>query len=63
MNNISLSLAAYSVVVGLIGFAMNPIPIVKLDRETGNGIEVVSKEANHNCSNLPDSFNQELTEE
>lgn len=63
MNGISLSLAAYSVVVGLIGFAMNQSPIVKLDRETGNCIKVVSKEANHSCSNLPDSFNQELTEE
>ena len=63
MNNISLSLAAYSVIVGLIGFAMNPSPIVKLDRETGNCIEVVSKESNHSCSNLPDSYKTELTQE
>ena len=63
MNGISLSLAAYSVIVGLIGFAMNPSHIVKLDRETGNRIEVVSKETNHSCSNLPDSYQTELAQE
>ena len=63
MNGISLSLAAYSIVVGLVGFAMNPSPIVKLDRETGNRIGVVSKEANHCCRNLPDSYQTELTQE
>lgn len=63
MNGISLSLVAYSLVVGLIGFAMNPSHIVKLDRETGNCIEVVSKETNHSCSNLPDSYQTELAQE
>ena len=63
MNSISLSLAAYSVVVGLIGFAMNPSPIVKLDRETGNCIEVVSNDSNHSCSNLPDSYQTKLAQE
>ena len=63
MNRISLSLVAYSVVVGLIGFAMNPSPIVKLDRETGNCIEVVSNDSNHSYSNLPDSCKTELAQE
>ena len=63
MNDISLSLAAYSVIVGLIGFAMNPSPIVKLDRETGNCIEVVSKETNHSCNHLPDSYKTKLAQE
>lgn len=63
MNGISLSLAAYSVIVGLIGFAMNPSHIVKLDAKTGNCIEVVSNDSNHSCSNLPDSYKTELAQE
>ena len=56
-NSLSYMVAGFAGIVGVVGSLMTDLPVVEYsDKQKSHCVQVISKDPNHSCTNLPEKY-------